>query len=100
VRLRACALVVGLSGLIMLRPVHAAEMPVDDGLLEFLGSVDSDDQNWRDYLAASATDPAARRVGTSPANPGAPGPPASAPPSAAPPPGGSPRPGAPAGPAP
>jgi hypothetical protein len=96
VRLRAYALVVGLSGLAMLRSVHAAEMPVDDGLLEFLGSVDSDDKNWREYLAASGTDPAARRAGTTPANPGAPGPPASAPPSAAPPPGSSPRPGTPA----
>jgi hypothetical protein len=96
VRLRAYALVVGLSGLVMLRSVHAAEMPVDDGLLEFLGSVDSDDKNWREYLAATATDPAAKRTGTAPANPGASVPPASAPPSAAPPPGSAPRPGAPA----
>ena len=58
----------------MLRSVHAADTPVDDGLLEFLGSVDSDDKNWREYLAASGTDPAAKRAGTAPANPGAPGP--------------------------
>ena len=40
----------------MLRSVHAAEMPVDEGLLEFLGSVDSDDKNWHDYLAGSGLD--------------------------------------------
>jgi len=84
----------------MLRPVHAAEMPVDDGLLEFLGSVDSDDKNWRQYLAASDTDPLARRAGTAPANPGAPAPPAAAPPSASPAPGSSPRPGTPTAPPP
>jgi hypothetical protein len=78
----------------MLRSMHAAEMPVDDGLLEFLGSVDSDDKNWRDYLAATGTDPVARRAGTAPSNPGAPAPPASSPPSA-PPPAGTPRPGTP-----
>ena len=84
----------------MLRCVHAADMPVDDGLLEFLGSVDSDDKNWREYLAASGSDPAARRAGTAPANPGTPGPPAAAPPNASPAPGGSPRPANPAGPPP
>jgi len=84
----------------MLRSVHAADTPVDDGLLEFLGSVDSDDKNWREYLAATGTDPAARRVGTAPANPGAPEPPASAPPSATPAPGNAPRPTAPPVPAP
>jgi hypothetical protein len=65
------------------RPGHAArracgEMPVDDGLLEFLGSVDSDDKNWREYLADTGTDPAARRASTAPGNPGAPAPPAAA----------------------
>ena len=79
----------------MLRLVHAAEMPVDDGLLEFLGSVDSDDKNWREYLAASDPDPAARRAGTTPANPGAPAPPAAAPPSTSPAPASPPRPGTP-----
>jgi hypothetical protein len=76
----------------MLRSVHAADMPVDDGLLEFLGSVDSDDKNWREYLAA--TDPPARRAGTAPSNPNPPVPPAAPPPSAAP------TPGAPSGPSP
>jgi hypothetical protein len=76
----------------MLRIGHAAEMPVDDGLLEFLGSVDSDDKNWREYLAASDSDPVARRAGTAPANPGAPAPPAAAPPSTSPAPGSPPRP--------
>jgi hypothetical protein len=85
----------------MLRSVHAADMPVDDGLLEFLGSVDSDDKNWREYLAAAGTDPVARRAGTAPSNPGAPAPPAAPPPpSAAPTPGATPKPGAPSVPSP
>ena len=75
----------------MLRLVHAAEMPVDEGLLEFLGSVDSDDKNWHDYLAGSgldqvATHPVRPASGNVPANPGAPAPPATAPAPAAPPP--------------
>lgn len=63
---------------------QAASPPVDAGLLEFLGSVDSDDADWHQYLAAS------RRVHRNPvdappsdapaANPGA---------SASPPPGSS-----------
>ena len=81
----------------MLRSVHAADAPVDDGLLEFLGSVDSDDKNWREYLAATDTDPAAKRAAPAPAKPAAPAPPpAAAPPSAAPAPGSPPRPGLPA----
>jgi hypothetical protein len=94
VRLRAYVLVVGLSGLAMLRSVHAADTPVDDGLLEFLGSVDSDDKNWRQYLAATETDPAAKRA--APAKPAAPAPPAAPPPSATPAPGSTARPGVPA----
>ena len=50
-RFRACALVVGLSGLALLRTAPAADGPVDEGLLEFLGSVDSEDTDWHDYLA-------------------------------------------------
>jgi hypothetical protein len=40
--------------------VHAADSSVDDGLLEFLGSVDSDDKNWHDYLAGTDIDQVAR----------------------------------------
>lgn len=76
----------------MLRSVHAAEMPVDEGLLEFLGSVDSDDKNWHDYLAGTDIDQVAGRAGNAPGNPGATAPPA---PPASPPAAGAPTPTAP-----
>jgi hypothetical protein len=34
----------------------------DDGLLEFLGSVDSEDRDWHDYLARTDIDKVARRA--------------------------------------
>lgn len=39
-----------------------AESP-DDGLLEFLGSVDSEDKDWHDYLARTDIDQVARHAG-------------------------------------
>jgi hypothetical protein len=69
VRFRVYVLAVGLSSLAMLRTGHAADGPVDDGLLEFLGSVDSDDKNWHDYLAGADIDQAAGHAGNAPANP-------------------------------
>lgn len=48
---------------------QAAEAP-DDGLLEFLGSVDTEDKDWHDYLARTDIDKIARRAGNGPANPG------------------------------
>jgi hypothetical protein len=62
VRLRACALVIGVSSLGLAGVVPAADSSVDDGLLEFLGSVDSDDKNWHDYLADTDIDQVARRA--------------------------------------
>ena len=65
-----CALVVGLSGLGLLCSAHAADGPVDDGLLEFLGSVDSEDKGWHDYLAGTDIEQVARRAGhASPSEP-------------------------------
>jgi hypothetical protein len=58
--------VVGLSGLGLLCSAHAADGPVDDGLLEFLGSVDSEDKGWHDYLAGTDIDQVARRAGHAP----------------------------------
>ena len=49
--------------------VQAAEAP-DDGLLEFLGSVDTEDKGWHDYLARTDIDQIARRAGNDPGNPG------------------------------
>ncbi len=56
-RYRALVLAVSLAGALPLcrglsPPAQAADPPVDAGLLEFLGSVDSDDEDWHDYLAA------------------------------------------------
>jgi hypothetical protein len=61
--------------------LRAADLP-DDGLLEFLGSVDSEDGGWHDYLARTDIDQIARRAAPRPAAPpaGAPGPPGGAPP--------------------
>ena len=39
-----CALGFGSAG------AHAAQPPVDAELLEFLGSVDSDDESWQEFL--------------------------------------------------
>lgn len=43
------------------RIAQAADGAVDAGLLEFLGSVDSDNKDWRDYLAASQRSAGATR---------------------------------------
>jgi hypothetical protein len=53
-------------------PARAADS-ADPGLLEFLGSVDSPDKNWREYLARQgrtvpAQPPAAPSTPPSPAN--------------------------------
>ena len=72
-RLSARALLVVCGSLGLLHAVPAADAPVDDGLLEFLGSVDSDDKDWHDYLAGTDIDQVARRAGnTAPPKPAAP----------------------------
>ena len=50
--------VVGLlcGGVLFGAPLQAAEQPVDADLLEFLGSVDSSEAGWHDYLAATDVD--------------------------------------------
>jgi hypothetical protein len=53
------AVVLGSVGMLRLTP--AAEPPPDPGLLEFLGSVDSEDKNWQDYLARTDIDRVAGR---------------------------------------
>jgi len=37
-------------------PLQAADDPVDPDFLEFLGSVDSSEAGWHDYLAATDVD--------------------------------------------
>jgi hypothetical protein len=66
VRLSVYAFIVLCGSLGLLRIVAAADAPVDDGLLEFLGSVDSDDKDWHDYLAGTDIDQVARRAGNQP----------------------------------
>ena len=54
--------VVGLicGGALLAAPVHAADEPVDPDFLEFLGSVDSSEAGWHDYLAATDVDALAK----------------------------------------
>lgn len=66
---------------------RATESP-DDGFLEFLGSVDSEDKDWHDYLARTDIDKVARRAapGNNPTSPAASSPPATHPAAVDPPP--------------
>ena len=57
-----------MGGALLMREPRAADMP-DDGLLEFLGSVDSEDKNWNEYLARTDIDKLARRAADGSGNP-------------------------------
>lgn len=50
-----------LIGLSVWTTPRATEVP-DDGLLEFLGSIDTADKDWRDYLGRTDIDKVARRA--------------------------------------
>jgi hypothetical protein len=50
-----------LIGIAVTSAPRATESP-DDGFLEFLGSVDSEDKDWHDYLARTDIDKVARRA--------------------------------------
>lgn len=68
-----------LIGIAVSSGARANESP-DDGFLEFLGSVDSEDKDWHDYLARTDIDKVARRAVpgnnvTAPATPPATNPP-------------------------
>jgi len=54
-----------MGGTVLTREPWAAEPP-DDGLLEFLGSVDSEDKDWHDYLARTDIDKVASGAKTAP----------------------------------
>jgi hypothetical protein len=71
----ALALGVAVLGL---QRLFAAEPPLDPALLEFLGSVDSEDKDWHDYLAHTDIDQVARRA-SRPRNSGPPTQPAATP---------------------
>jgi hypothetical protein len=66
VKFRVCVFI----GCLALAPAaYAADEPVDPGLLEFLGSVDTEDKNWHEYLAHTDIDRVAKRAGNARANP-------------------------------
>jgi hypothetical protein len=57
-----CALAgFGVSG------ARAAQPPVDAELLEFLGSIDSDDESWQEYLEHKPVRPAQKQADKPPA---------------------------------
>jgi hypothetical protein len=59
-----------------LAPLRAADQAADAELLEYLGSVDSSDAGWHDYLASTDVDklvkPAAAQPAAPPVQPAAP----------------------------
>jgi hypothetical protein len=69
-----------LIGITVSPALRATESP-DDGFLEFLGSVDSEDKDWHDYLARTDIDKVARRAapGNNPTSPASNSPPATHP---------------------
>ena len=48
-------------------PAKSVE-PADADLIEFLGSVDSDDEGWKQYLARTGTRPAKKPPATPPSS--------------------------------
>lgn len=65
-----------ICGALLAASVYAAEEPVDPDFLEFLGSVDSHDAGWQDYLAATDVDALVKAQAAAPkaADPGSPQP--------------------------
>jgi hypothetical protein len=51
-----CVLGLMCGGALSAAPLHAADEPVDPDFLEFLGSVDTSEAGWHDYLAATDVD--------------------------------------------
>ena len=54
-------------------PAAKSVEPADEDLIEFLGSVDSDDVEWKQYLARKDTQPPAAKPPTAPPASSAPG---------------------------
>ena len=67
------ATVLGIAA--VLAAASSAEPKVDGDLLEFLGSVDTEDKDWHDYLARTDIDKVAQRPARAPpVSPAAPSP--------------------------
>ncbi len=66
------------SGALLAAPSRAAGSAADAELLEYLGSVDSNEAGWHDYLAATDVDKLVKPAATTPraAPPAQPAPPA------------------------
>lgn len=58
-----------LCGLLFAASLRAADEPVDADFLEFLGSVDSNDNGWHDYLATTDVDAVVQGGATKGADP-------------------------------
>ncbi len=63
-----------LCGVLFAASLRAAEEPVDPDFLEFLGSVDSNEAGWHDYLASTDADEGAQGGATKGADPSPPPP--------------------------
>ena len=63
-----------LCGVLFAASLRAADEPVDPDFLEFLGSVDSNDSGWHDYLATTDVDAVVRGGATKGADPDSPPP--------------------------
>jgi hypothetical protein len=50
----------------VLAAARSAEPKIDGDLLEFLGSVDTEDKDWHDYLARTDIDKVAQRAARAP----------------------------------
>ena len=64
------------AGTVMAPPLSAAENAVDAEFLEYLGTVDSNEAGWHEYLATTDVDKVGKRATTPASNP-----PTTAPPS-------------------
>ncbi|HWW21965.1 MAG TPA: hypothetical protein VNZ06_14285 [Steroidobacteraceae bacterium] len=67
-RFRGGALTIGFGWLALMAAAEAADKP-DPALLEFLGSVDSEDKDWHDYLAHTDIEQVAKRAVAARGNP-------------------------------
>jgi hypothetical protein len=63
-----------------LAPLRAADQAADADLLEYLGSVDSSEADWHDYLASTDVDKLVKPAAARPAAPTQPAAPATPPP--------------------
>ena len=71
-RFRVHPFALGLGCLALLQAARSDDKPVDPSLLEFLGSVDTEDKDWHEYLAHTDIEQVAKRAGRSHGGPAPP----------------------------